>query len=788
MKFFIDDLAVYFPYHYCYPEQYQYMVSLKKSLDEGGPCILEMPSGTGKTVSLLALISSYQLVNPTVKLLYCSRTVPEIEQATEEARRVLNYRNSQLGEKAPKTLCISMSSRRNLCIHPRVSEEREGKIVDSLCRELTSPWNRENPNSERCKFFENFEDKGKEILLEGVYSLEDLKEYGLKNQMCPYFLDRHVLNFANIVIFSYQYLLDPKIASLVSSSFATNSIVVFDEAHNIDNVCINALSVNLDNKILDASLKNVTKINKQIEEIKKVDEKRLKEEYSRLVQGLARSGTNRTEEVSADPVLPNDVIQEAVPGNIRKAEHFMSLIKRVIDYLKSRLKSQMVISESPMAFLQGLYHATSITSRTLRFCSARLSSLLRTLKINDINAFSGISLIADFATLVGTYNNGFLIIIEPYYQRQNNTYDQIFQFCCLDASIGMKPIFDRFRSVIITSGTLSPLDIYTKMLNFRPKVIEKLSMSLNRNCICPCILTRGSDQISISTKFDVRSDTAVVRNYGSLLVEVSAIVPDGIICFFTSYSYMEQIVSVWNEMGLLNNILTNKLIFVETSDPAESALALQNYKKACDSGRGAVLLSVARGKISEGIDFDNQYGRCVILYGIPYINTESKVLRARLEFLRDRYQIRENEFLTFDAMRTASQCVGRVIRGKSDYGIMIFADKRYNRLDKRNKLPQWILQFCQNQHLNLSTDMAISLSKQFLREMGQPFTREEQLGKSLWSIEHIEMQPASKPKNHLNGKNTQQDIQNITTTTTTIATTTTSATITTDDTDTVMNE
>lgn len=38
-------------------------------------------------------------------------------------------------------------------------------------------------------------------------------------------------------------------------------------------------------------------------------------------------------------------------------------------------------------------------------------------------------------------------------------------------------------------------------------------------------------------------------------------------------------------------------------------------------------------------------------------------------------QIRENDFLTFDAMRHAAQCVGRAIRGKTDYGIMVFADK-----------------------------------------------------------------------------------------------------------------
>lgn len=33
-------------------------------------------------------------------------------------------------------------------------------------------------------------------------------------------------------------------------------------------------------------------------------------------------------------MLPDDILQEAVPGNIRKAEHFVALLKRLIDYLK----------------------------------------------------------------------------------------------------------------------------------------------------------------------------------------------------------------------------------------------------------------------------------------------------------------------------------------------------------------------------------------------------------------------------------------------------------------------
>lgn len=75
---------------------------------------------------------------------------------------------------------------------------------------------------------------------------------------------------------------------------------------------------------------------------------------------------------------------------------------------------------------------------------------------------------------------------------------------------------------------------------------------------------------------------------------------------------------------------------------------------------------------------------------MPYQYTLSRVLRARLEYLRETFQIKEQDFLSFDAVRQAAQCVGRVIRSKADYGLMVFADKRYNSHDKRGKLPGWI--------------------------------------------------------------------------------------------------
>ena len=37
-------------------------------------------------------------------------------------------------------------------------------------------------------------------------------------------------------------------------------------------------------------------------------------------------------------------------------------------------------------------------------------------------------------------------------------------------------------------------------------------------------------------------------------------------CFFTSYTYMEEMVSTWSDLGLLQRITRSKLLFIETPD------------------------------------------------------------------------------------------------------------------------------------------------------------------------------------------------------------------------------
>ncbi|KOS19810.1 DNA repair helicase RAD3 [Escovopsis weberi] len=739
MKFMIDDLPVLFPYPRIYPEQYAYMCDLKRTLDAGGHCVLEMPSGTGKTVSLLSLIVAYQQHMPEKrKLIYCSRTMSEIEKALVELKSLMKYRTQQLGFEEDFR-GLGLTSRKNLCLHPSVKREKSGAVVDARCRSLTAGFVKEKKekgeNVDVCIYHDNLDLlEPHNLIPNGVWSFENLLQYGEDHRQCPYFTARRMMQYCNVVIFSYHYLLDPKIAERVSRDFSKDCIVVFDEAHNIDNVCIEALSTDITDDSLRRATRGAQNLERKIADMRATDQQQLQNEYEKLVQGLREADQARQEDAfMANP----DLLTEAVPGNIRRAEHFVAFLKRFIEYLKTRMKVRQVISETPPSFLAHLREHTFIEKKPLRFCAERLTSLVRTLELTNIEDYQPLQEVATFATLVATYDKGFLLILEPFESDTAEVPNPILHFTCLDAAIAIRPVFERFYSVIITSGTISPLEMYPKMLDFSTVIQESYSMTLARKSFLPMIVTRGSDQASVSSGFQVRNEPSVVRNYGNLLTEFAKITPDGMVVFFPSYLYMESIISMWQGMGILDEIWKYKLILVETPDAQETSLALETYRTACCNGRGAILLCVARGKVSEGIDFDHQYGRTVLCIGVPFQYTESRILKARLEFLRETYRIRENDFLSFDAMRHAAQCLGRVLRGKDDYGVMVLADRRFQK--KRPQLPKWINQGLSDADVNLSTDMAVSSARRFLKTMAQPFRAKDQEGISTWGPKDLKL-------------------------------------------------
>ena len=79
-----------------------------------------------------------------------------------------------------------------------------------------------------------------------------------------------------------MYLLDPKINDMVTKEMKKDCVVIFDEAHNIDDVCIEALTVKINRNIIEHSAKNLEKLKEKIDHIKQKDISELEREYRKL--------------------------------------------------------------------------------------------------------------------------------------------------------------------------------------------------------------------------------------------------------------------------------------------------------------------------------------------------------------------------------------------------------------------------------------------------------------------------------------------------------------------------
>ncbi|POI30821.1 hypothetical protein CIB84_005428, partial [Bambusicola thoracicus] len=189
---------------------------------------------------------------------------------------------------------------------------------------------------------------------------------------------------------------------------------------------------------------------------------------------------------------------------------------------------------------------------------------------------------------------------------------------------------------------------------------------------------------------------------GRILCNLCNVVPGGVVCFFPSYDYEKQVYAHWEKTGLLTRLAAKKKIFQEPKKAnqveqvlAEYAKCIKRCSQAGGQMTGALLLSVVGGKMSEGINFSDDLGRCVIMVGMPYPNIKSPELQEKMTWLdktmpRSASQAPSRALIENLCMKAVNQSIGRAIRHQKDFASILLLDHRYARPAILNKLPQWI--------------------------------------------------------------------------------------------------
>jgi chromosome transmission fidelity protein 1 len=168
----------------------------------------------------------------------------------------------------------------------------------------------------------------------------------------------------------------------------------------------------------------------------------------------------------------------------------------------------------------------------------------------------------------------------------------------------------------------------------------------------------------------------------------SEIIPHGLVVFFSSYAAKRQLVDLWGKSGIL---FDSKRVFEEGED-----LDISSYHQAAKTENGAILFAVMHGRLSEGINFSDESGRGVLVIGVPYPNiVESLALRERKSF-SEKYSCSSN-YLEDLCMTSVNQTIGRVIRHKDDYAVIILLDSRYRNPKLKDRLATWMHPFIELQ-------------------------------------------------------------------------------------------
>lgn len=191
-------------------------------IDKAQNGLLESPTGTGKTLSLLcgalgwikANIDSGK--NAKSKLFYSSRTHAQISQLVSELKSTPYV----------PTIAI-LASRDHLCTNSDLADVHGSQKI-SKCQQTRK-------SDEGCSYFNNLQRRKKtltEHYSNKVLDVEELFAEGVRGHFCPYYLSKVQVKEAHVVFLPYTFLTHDDFFWALEKD-VNNGIIVFDEAHNV---------------------------------------------------------------------------------------------------------------------------------------------------------------------------------------------------------------------------------------------------------------------------------------------------------------------------------------------------------------------------------------------------------------------------------------------------------------------------------------------------------------------------------------------------------------------------
>ncbi|XP_015423187.1 PREDICTED: regulator of telomere elongation helicase 1 isoform X3 [Myotis davidii] len=781
-KIILSGVTVDFPFQ-PYKCQEEYMAKVLECLQKKVNGVLESPTGTGKTLCLLCstlawrehlrdAISARKIAERTQgdlfldrplsswgnaasegdatacyadipKVIYASRTHSQLTQVIGELRNT-SYR--------PR-VCV-LGSREQLCIHPEVKKQESNHMQIHLCRKKVA--------SRSCHFYNNVEEKSLEQdLATPILDIEDLVKSGNRHKLCPYYLSRNLKQQADIIFMPYNYLLDAK-SRRAHGIDLKGTVVIFDEAHNVEKMCEESASFDLTPHDVASGLDVLDQILEEQSRAAQQGELRL--EFS----ADANSGLNmELEDIAKLKMillrLEGAIDAVELPGGDGGVTKPGSYIFELFAEAQITLQTKGCILESLDQIIQHLAGRAGLFTHTAGL--QKLADIIQMVFSTD--PAEGSSPVGPEASLSykvhihpDTSHRGTAHRSDAWSSTASRRQGKVLSYWCFSPGCCMRELVRQgVRTLLLTSGTLAPVSSFALEMQIPFPVCLENPHVIDKHQIWVGIVPRGPDGAQLSSAFDKRFSDECLSSLGKALgefpgspglavpswtppihgvwgarlapaqpctlpcflflgqpagpldalptdhgrsfpVNITRVVPHGLLVFFPSYPVLEKSLEFWRARDCARKLEALKPLFVEPRSKGSFSEVMGAYYAAVASpgSRGAAFLAVCRGKASEGLDFADVNGRGVVVTGLPYPPRKDPRVILKMQFL-DEMKGRSGasgQFLSGQdwyrqqASRAMNQAIGRVIRHRHDYGAIFLCDHRFTSADTRAQLPSWV--------------------------------------------------------------------------------------------------
>ncbi|KAF2274786.1 DNA repair helicase [Westerdykella ornata] len=643
-----------------------------------------------------------------IKIFFCSRTHSQLAQFASEMRRVRMPPSITPepgpGADDPSSLVeevkqITLGSRKNLCINPKVNKLASATWINEKCLELQQPSTSSDckcpymPTKQTAALVNEFRDHA----LAKIRDIEDLGALGKRLGICPYYASRPATKHCEVVTLPYPLLLQKSAREALDLSLKDH-VVIIDEAHNLMDAIAGIYSVSV-------TLAQVQEARSQLTVYLHKFRNKLK-------------GKNRVYVAQTVRILDSIIAYlQATQMDAKRTDGVVDMgalmSGKGVDQI-NLLKLTRYIQDSRLARKVDGYTTYAEQSRAEH--QAQQRNLLPTRRSAQ-------------SVPVLTHVQGFLLsLMNPtaegrfFYSKDGS--DITLKYLLLDPTFHFKDIVEDARAVVLAGGTMSPMSDYERHL--LPYLDPSKIMTLSCGHVIPASsllavpVVKAFSGTEFDFTFEKRKSETMMIDLGHAILRFTQRVPDGVVVFFPSYSYLDTCIEAWkrlrtgsheNASSFWDSLVTVKPVFLEqrSQQPpvstnstvwgaaVDSVLSAYSDAVASGKGRGALLFAVIGGSLSEGINFSDALGRGVVVVGLPFPNPHSAEWKAKTQYISAKAigsgqdgKAAAREFYENACMRAVNQCVGRAIRHRGDYAAILMLDSRYASPRIQAKLPKWI--------------------------------------------------------------------------------------------------